>query len=115
MNNKRSLAGKFVCEPHDEGMHGDCFDADQLAGHALTASDNRRTIVPPLLVGDDVRSLKFLRLRKKKSETRYLVSYGTIVTFWVSPGYLIGTYSNLFPPMVRFWRKKNSPIFSGHF
>jgi len=29
--------GKFVCEPNDQGMHGDCFDADKLAGHALTA------------------------------------------------------------------------------
>ena len=42
--------GKFVCEPNDEGMHGDCFDADKLAGHALTASSNRRTIVPPLFL-----------------------------------------------------------------
>ena len=29
--------GKFVCEPNDQGMHGDCFDADKLAGHALSA------------------------------------------------------------------------------
>jgi hypothetical protein len=29
--------GKFVCEPNDQGMHGDCFDADKLAGHALTS------------------------------------------------------------------------------
>jgi hypothetical protein len=29
--------GRFVCEPNDQGMHGDCFDADKLAGHALTA------------------------------------------------------------------------------
>ncbi len=28
--------GKFVCEPNEQGMHGDCFDADKLAGHALT-------------------------------------------------------------------------------
>jgi len=30
------------------GMHGDCFDADKLAGHALAALNNRRTIVPPV-------------------------------------------------------------------
>ena len=29
--------GRFVCEPNDQGMHGDCFDADKLAGHALSA------------------------------------------------------------------------------
>jgi hypothetical protein len=40
--------GKFVCEPNDQGMHGDCFDADKLAGHALTDVSNRRTIVPPV-------------------------------------------------------------------
>ncbi len=39
--------GRFVCEPNDQGMHGDCFDADKLAGHALTATSSRRTIVPP--------------------------------------------------------------------
>lgn len=39
--------GKFVCEPNDEGMHGDTFDADKLAGFALTASSSRRTIVAP--------------------------------------------------------------------
>lgn len=38
--------GKFVCVPNDQGMHGDCFDADKLAGHALTASSSNRTIVP---------------------------------------------------------------------
>jgi hypothetical protein len=42
--------GKFVCEPNDQGMHGDCFDADKLAGHALNAISNRRTIVPPLMI-----------------------------------------------------------------
>ncbi|HEV7927346.1 MAG TPA: hypothetical protein VGR14_18485, partial [Verrucomicrobiae bacterium] len=39
--------GRIVCEPNDQGMHGDCFDADKLAGHALTATNSRRTIVPP--------------------------------------------------------------------
>jgi hypothetical protein len=39
--------GRIVCEPNDQGMHGDCFDADKLAGHALTATSARRTIVPP--------------------------------------------------------------------
>jgi len=39
--------GRFVCEPNDQGMHGDCFDADKLAGHALTATSSRRTVVPP--------------------------------------------------------------------
>jgi hypothetical protein len=48
--------GKFVCEPNAEGMHGDCFDADKLAGHALTASSNKRTIVPPYYAGNDARS-----------------------------------------------------------
>jgi hypothetical protein len=48
--------GKFVCEPNEAGMHGDCFDADKLAGHALTASSNKRTIVPPYYAGDGVRS-----------------------------------------------------------
>ena len=27
--------GRFVCEPNDQGMHGDTFDGDKLAGHAL--------------------------------------------------------------------------------
>ena len=40
--------GKFVCEPNDQGMPGDCFDADKLAGHALTDVSNRRTIVPQM-------------------------------------------------------------------
>lgn len=40
--------GRFVCQPNDQGMHGDCFDADKLAGHALTAVSARRTVVPPL-------------------------------------------------------------------
>jgi hypothetical protein len=40
--------GRIVCEPNAEGMHGDCFDADKLAGHALTAASSRRTIVAPL-------------------------------------------------------------------
>jgi hypothetical protein len=37
--------GKFVCEPNDQGMHGDTFDADKLAGHALSGGSGR-TIVP---------------------------------------------------------------------
>jgi hypothetical protein len=36
--------GKFVCEPNDQGMHGDCFDADKLAGHALSDVSSRRTV-----------------------------------------------------------------------
>lgn len=28
--------GKFVCEPNDQGMHGDTFDSDKLALHALS-------------------------------------------------------------------------------
>jgi len=40
--------GKFICEPNDQGMHGDCFDADKLAGHALTDVSCRRTIVVPM-------------------------------------------------------------------
>jgi hypothetical protein len=50
--------GRFVCEPNDEGMHGDCFDADKLAGHALTASSSQRTVVPPQLVAAGVSPLK---------------------------------------------------------
>lgn len=41
--------GRFVCEPNDAGMHGDCFDADKLAGHALNAISSRRTIVVPMI------------------------------------------------------------------
>jgi hypothetical protein len=40
--------GRIMCEPNAEGMHGDCFDADKLAGHALTATSSRRTVVAPL-------------------------------------------------------------------
>jgi hypothetical protein len=40
--------GRITCEPNAEGMHGDCFDADKLAGHALTATSSRRTVVAPL-------------------------------------------------------------------
>ena len=40
--------GRIVCEPNDQGMHGDCFDADKLAAHALTAASSRRTVVAPL-------------------------------------------------------------------
>gem|GEM_PF-935717 len=36
--------GKFVCEPNDQGMHGDCFDADKLAGHALTTRSSRLSV-----------------------------------------------------------------------
>jgi hypothetical protein len=40
--------GRFTCEPNDQGMHGDCFDADKLAGHALTQISSKRTIVAPM-------------------------------------------------------------------
>jgi hypothetical protein len=40
--------GRIMCEPNADGMHGDCFDADKLAGHALTATSSRRTVVAPL-------------------------------------------------------------------
>jgi hypothetical protein len=40
--------GRFVCEPNDQGMHEDCFDADKLAGHALTAASVRRTVFAPI-------------------------------------------------------------------
>jgi hypothetical protein len=36
--------GRFVCEPNDQGMHGDCFDADKLAGHALATFPAGRPI-----------------------------------------------------------------------
>lgn len=38
--------GRFVCEPDDQGRHGDCFDADKLAGFALRGGRGK-TIVPP--------------------------------------------------------------------
>jgi hypothetical protein len=41
--------GRIVCEPNDQGMHGDCFDADKLAGHALTATNSRRASYGPNL------------------------------------------------------------------
>ena len=37
--------GKYVCEPNDEGMHGDTFDGDKLGGFALSGKSSR-TIVP---------------------------------------------------------------------
>lgn len=37
--------GKFVCEPDDQGRHGDTFDADKLAGYALRGGAGR-TVVP---------------------------------------------------------------------
>jgi len=37
--------GKFVCEPNENGMHGDTFDGDKLAGYAL-GGGRGRTIVP---------------------------------------------------------------------
>lgn len=51
--------GKFVCEPNDQGMHGDCFDADKLAGHALSAVSNRRTIVAPVEYGSIPNPLRY--------------------------------------------------------
>lgn len=33
--------GRFVCEPNDQGMHGDTFDSDKLALHALTRRSGR--------------------------------------------------------------------------
>jgi len=51
--------GKFVCEPNDQGMHGDCFDADKLAGHALSAVSNRRTIVAPMDYSSTPNPLRF--------------------------------------------------------
>jgi hypothetical protein len=47
--------GRLVCEPNDQGMHGDCFDADKLAGHALTAMNHRRTIVAPIDPADRIQ------------------------------------------------------------
>ena len=47
--------GRFMCEPNDQGMHGDCFDADKLAGHALTDYNSRRTIVAQMI--DEPRAI----------------------------------------------------------
>jgi len=44
--------GKFVCEPNEQGMHGDCFDADKLAGHALTEGSAGRYPAPPITEED---------------------------------------------------------------
>lgn len=40
--------GRFVCEPNDQGMHGDTFDGDKLGGFALKNGGSGRTIVPPM-------------------------------------------------------------------
>jgi len=40
--------GKFVCEPDDQGRHGDTFDADKLGGYALRGGGGK-TVVPPML------------------------------------------------------------------
>jgi len=40
--------GRFVCEPDDQGRHGDTFDADKLGGFAIRCGGAGRTIVPPL-------------------------------------------------------------------
>lgn len=39
--------GKFVCEPNEKGMHGDCFDGDKLGGYALSGSPRRTVVAPP--------------------------------------------------------------------
>ena len=49
--------GKFVCEPNDQGMHGDCFDADKLAGHALTDASTRRTVFAVMTCAPQPRAL----------------------------------------------------------
>ncbi|MGA3268061.1 MAG: hypothetical protein ABSE16_14695 [Verrucomicrobiota bacterium] len=49
--------GKFVCEPNAQGMHGDTFDADKLAGHALTGNSGR-TIVPDPNLKSEISDLK---------------------------------------------------------
>lgn len=38
--------GRFVCEPNENGMHGDTFDSDKLGGYALRGGSGK-TIVPP--------------------------------------------------------------------
>jgi hypothetical protein len=38
--------GRFVCEPDDQGRHGDTFDGDKLGGFALRCGGMGRTIVP---------------------------------------------------------------------
>jgi hypothetical protein len=52
--------GRLVCEPNDQGMHGDCFDADKLAGHALTATSSRRTILAPITPEDRLASKRHM-------------------------------------------------------
>ena len=37
--------GKFVCEPNDQGMHGDTFDGDKLGLHALAEKNNLTTAI----------------------------------------------------------------------
>ena len=41
--------GKFVCEPNDQGMHGDTFDGDKLGLHALAEKNNLTTAIPARL------------------------------------------------------------------
>lgn len=38
--------GKFVCEPNEQGMHGDSFDGGKLALHALTFRGGEATVMP---------------------------------------------------------------------
>ncbi len=42
----RKERGAFTCEPDAQGRHGDTFDSDKLALHAL-GSERGRTILPP--------------------------------------------------------------------
>lgn len=39
--------GVFVCEPNDQGMHGDTFDGDKLGGFALQGSIRSTVVAPP--------------------------------------------------------------------
>lgn len=43
--------GRFVCEPNDQGMHGDTFDADKLGLYGFKGGKGK-TIVPPTSTGN---------------------------------------------------------------
>ena len=42
--------GRFVCEPNENGMHGDTFDGDKLGLYALHGGSGK-TVVPPASAG----------------------------------------------------------------
>lgn len=48
--------GKFVCEPNEQGMHGDSFDGAKLALHALTFRGGDAKVLPASVGGFEGRT-----------------------------------------------------------